>query len=190
MAACIGEVGAISETLLGELQIGGSIGDEAVDSPLSSYRWRLEQPPWQSQSVKYELLIVTRHLAAALKAAASATDQHKIAFSIQQLLFLLNSSARESDGPVDPPSADRKESMTKWLKDQLEQSGEYDLLEPYFGAEFKERVSSCFCVIRRNLTASLTLGVAISQSGMRPRNHHLPESRRVIILGWQIFVVG
>jgi hypothetical protein len=146
LAACIGEVGAISETLLGELQIGSSIGDEAIDSPLSSYRWRLEQPPWQSQSVKYELLLVTRHLAAALKAAASATDQHKIAFSIQQLLFLLNSSARQSDGQVDPPLGEGKESMTKWLKDQLEQSGEYELLEPYFGADFKEKVSrSFFC---------------------------------------------
>jgi len=190
LAACIGEVGAISETILGELQIGSSIGDEAVDSPLSSYRWRLEQPPWQSQSVKYELLLVTRHLAAALKAAASATDQHKIAFAIQQLLLLLNSSARESDRQIDPPSADGKESMTKWLKDQLEQSGEYDLLEPYFGAEFKERVSTCFCTICHILNKELILRVVISQSGISPRNHLLRESRRAIIHGWRIFVVG
>jgi hypothetical protein len=140
LAACLGEVGAISEILLGELQIGSSMGDEAIDSPLSTYRWRLEQPPWQSQSVKYELLLVTRHLAAALKAAPSATDQHKVAFAIQQLLFLLNSWARQSEGQLDPASADGKESMAKWLKDQLEQSGEYELIEPYFGADFKEKV--------------------------------------------------
>ena len=148
LAACLGEVGAICETLLGELQIGSSIGDDAIDSPLSPYRWRLEQPPWQSQSVKYELVLVTRHLAAALKAAPSSTDQHKVAFAIQQLLFLLNSWAQQGDGRSDPASGDGKETMTKWLKDQLEQSGEYELIEPYFGADFKEKVSGgCIRII-------------------------------------------
>jgi len=140
LGACLGEVGAISETFLVELQTGSSMHNETIDSPMSSYMWRLEQPPWQSQSVKYELLLVTRHLAAALKAAASATDQHKIAFAIQQLLFRLNSWARQSDGSTDPPPVDGKETMTKWLKEQLEQSGDYELLEPYFGADFKEKV--------------------------------------------------
>lgn len=142
LASCVGEVGALSETLLGEIQIGNSMGDGAIESPLSSYKWRLEQPPWQSQSVKYELLLVTRHLVGALKAAPSATDQHKVAFAIQQLLFLLNSWAQQSDTQVKETTTDGKETMTKWLKDKLEESGEYELIEPYFGADFKEKVSA------------------------------------------------
>jgi hypothetical protein len=142
LAACLGEVGAISETILGELAIGSSMGDEAIDSPTSSYKWRLEQPPWRSQEVKYELQLVTRHLVVALKAAPSSTDQHKIAFAIQQLLHLLNSSGIQSESAgQEAGSTAGKETMTKWLKETLEQSGQYDLIEPYFSSDFKEKVS-------------------------------------------------
>ena len=141
LATCLGEVGAISETILGELKISGSTGDEAIDSPTSSFKWRLEQPPWQSQPVKYELQLVTRHLVVALKAAPSTTDQHKIAFAIQQLLHLLNSfSGENGQACSDSASKDSKGKMTKWLKENLEQSGQYDLVEPYFSSDFQEKV--------------------------------------------------
>ncbi len=141
LATCLGEVGAISETILGDLRIGVSMGDDAIDVQTTSFRWRLEQPPWQSQAVKYELQLVTQQLVVALKAAPSSTDQHKIAFAIQQMLHLLNSFAGESE-PSGPnvSSSTGKGIMTKWLKENLEQSGQYDLIEPYFSSDFKEKV--------------------------------------------------
>ena len=142
LATCLGEVGAISEARLGEVTVGSSMGDEVLDGPKSSYKWRLEQPPWQSQDVKYELQLVTRHLVVALKAATSSTDQHKIAFAIQQLLRLLNSSVQQSEADSEEvaPSAGM-ETMSKWLKETLEQSGQYELIEPYFSSDFQEKVS-------------------------------------------------
>jgi hypothetical protein len=157
LAACLGEVGAISETILGELKIFGSTGEEALDSPTSSFKWRLEQPPWQSQPVKYGLQLVTRHLVVALKAAASTTDQHKIAFAIQQLLHLLNSCGGEN-GQASSDSKDNKGKMTKWLKENLEQSGQYDLVEPYFSSDFKEKVSKSML---SDSTVSLDYGIMI-----------------------------
>lgn len=138
LATCIGEVGAISETRLGEIKIGSSMGDEAIDSPTSSYRWRLDQAPWQSQPVKYELQLVTRHLVVALKAAPSSTDQHKVAFSIQQLLHFLNAHGRQSE-PANM-GASEPVKMTKWLKEKLTESGELELIEPYFSSDFQEKV--------------------------------------------------
>ena len=140
LAVCLGEVGAISETMLGELKIGNSMGDEAIDSPSSFYKWRLDQPPWRSQKVKYEVQVVTRHLVIALKAAPSSTDQHKIAFAIQQLLHLLNSSSQQSETTGSKPGTASGKQMTEWLRQTLEQSGQYDIVEPYFSSDFKEKV--------------------------------------------------
>ena len=147
LATCIGEVGAINENRLGELRIGTSMGDEAIDSPKSTYKWRLDQPPWHSQAVKYELQLVTRHLVVALKAAPSSTEQHKIAFAIQQILHLLNAFGKQSEpNQTDLPPADAKDTMTKWLRDNLKSYGVYDLIEPYFHSEFKEKVSGSYFV--------------------------------------------
>lgn len=159
LAVCLGEVGAISETLLGEMRIGIAMGDEAIDLPTSSFKWRLEQPPWQSQAVKYELQLVTRHLVVALKAAPSSTDQHKIAFAIQQLLHLLNSFGAESEH-ADPNGLQSplKGTMTKWLKENLEQSGQYDLIEPYFSSDFKEKVRKMFDVRHLRQITNPTIG--------------------------------
>jgi hypothetical protein len=148
LATCLGEVGAIGEHRLGDLNIGNSIGDESLDSPTSSYRWRLDQPPWQSRAAKYELQLVTKHLAAAIKAAPSSTDQHKVAFTIQQLLELLDKSARQSSeagmpGEIDNPIG---REMSKWLRDKLKESGVYEIIEPFWFSEFSEKVSSIFSI--------------------------------------------
>jgi hypothetical protein len=145
LATCLGEVGAIGEHRLGELKIGSSMGEESLDSPNSSYRWRLDQPPWQSQAAKYELQLITRHLVAALKAAPSSTDQHKVAFAIQQLLHLLDKSGCQNEEPIatgaDEDTSRRRE-MSKWLRDKLYESGVYEIIEPYFLSEFSEKVRS------------------------------------------------
>ena len=194
LATCIGEVGAISETILGELKISGSTGDEAIDSPTSSFKWRLEQPPWQSQPVKYELQLVTRHLVVALKAAPSTTDQHKIAFAIQQLLHLLNSFGGEN-GQADSPIKDRKGKMTKWLKENLEQSGQYELVEPYFSSDFKEKVRNSMSRMQlKYWNMAPQLITSFSSFSRRtvtpPKSLRCSRFQHATLLGCQVFVVG
>eukprot|EP00934_Nitzschia_sp_Nitz4_P002344 Nitzschia sp. Nitz4//scaffold9_size221794//64787//75082//NITZ4_001337-RA/size221794-augustus-gene-0.161-mRNA-1//-1//CDS//3329560974//2344//frame0 len=133
LAVCLGEVGAIAEGRLGDLQVGSSMGHETIDSPNSSYNWRLNQPPWQSQVVKYQLQLVTNNLVAALKAAASTTEQHKISFSVQQLLRQLNKVGEQEN------SSPNNRKMTKWLEETLQEKGVLDLVEPFFQSDFKEK---------------------------------------------------
>jgi hypothetical protein len=143
LSTCLGEVGAIGEHRLGDLKIGSSMGDESLDSPTGSYRWRLGQPPWQSQSTKYELQLVTRHLVAALKAATTSVDQHKVAFTIQLLLHQLDKSPGrqiKGAGKLQENENPKMDEMSKWLKDNLKESGVYEIIEPFWSSEFSEKV--------------------------------------------------
>lgn len=81
LATCFGEVGAINANLF----------EETKPSNDNYYR---TVPPWHSTPYKYGLQMVTGHLVTALKSAPSSNDQFKIAFSIQQLLALLNEAAK------------------------------------------------------------------------------------------------
>jgi hypothetical protein len=87
LAKCLGEIGAIDPKYLGDdlnFQRGGTC---------LSNRWMFENgAPWKSKSVKVhcELQLVTRHFVAALKAAPTPTDQHKIAFAIQEGIVGMN----------------------------------------------------------------------------------------------------
>lgn len=81
LASCLGEIGAISPAYF-------------IDSSLNygdymdlSKKWIFEKgAPWKSKSTKvhYELQLVTNYFVAALKAAPTPTDQHKIGFAIQE----------------------------------------------------------------------------------------------------------
>eukprot|EP00980_Cylindrotheca_fusiformis_P025541 scaffold14008_cov124-Cylindrotheca_fusiformis.AAC.9 len=139
LATCLGECGAIGEHQLADLNIGAGADAESVDSPNSDYQWRLEQPPWQSRAAKYELQLVTKHLAVALKSAPSSSDQHKVAFTIQQLLVLLDRSARQEGEAVVKGTRSSKE-MSVWLRDKLNDSGVYEVVEPFWFSEFHEKV--------------------------------------------------
>ena len=140
LAICLGEVGAISEINLEDMTLYRSKGDDS----LALHRWRLEQPPWQCRAQKYGLILVTKHLVAALRAAPNSAEQMKIAFSIQQLLVLLDASVRatETDSKVDEKKTEKRE-MSKWLYDRLVDSNVYETIEPFWSSEFSERVS-CF----------------------------------------------
>lgn len=143
LAKCLGEVGAISELKIGDLKIGVALDSASVDSPNSMYKWRLEQPPWQSRAAKYELQLVTKHLVIALRSAPSSADQHKIAFTIQQLLVLLDRSARQDeDGHVED-GAPNTSAMSKWLRNKLIESNVLEVVEPFWFSEFHEKVSTC-----------------------------------------------
>lgn len=169
LATCLGEMGALCETKLGELKVGTSMGEGGIDSPSSSYTWRLEQAPWNSISVLYQLELVRKHLAVALNAASSSTDQNKIAFSIQQLLKLLDNYGcrKESSNKSNPGPNQAIKSMSAWLKEKLEKNGVFDAVEPYFLSEFKEKVSVS-CLLLFFTSYSLT---SRSSAGFRRIRH-------------------
>jgi hypothetical protein len=143
IAACLGEIGGIGEHKLGDLNVGTSADSESLDSPNSTYKWRLGQPPWQSRAAKYELQLVTRHLVVALKAAPSSSDQHKVAFTIQQLLVLLDRSDRQTETDKIVEGSRNTREMSGWLKGKLIDSGVYEVVEPFWFSEFHEKVSEC-----------------------------------------------
>jgi hypothetical protein len=87
LATCFGEVGAIGAHRLEEAK--------ASSSGPSGYGRRSSDPPWHSAPHRYELQLITSHLVVALKAAPTSSDQHKIAFTIQQVLALLNEAGKE-----------------------------------------------------------------------------------------------
>ncbi len=81
LATCLGEIGAIDPEYIGD-----DFNFRLHGTSLSN-RWMFENgAPWKSKSVKVhcELQLVTKHFVAALKAARTTTDQHKIAFAIQE----------------------------------------------------------------------------------------------------------
>jgi len=86
---------------------------------------------------------VTNHFITALKAAPTPTDQHKIAFAIQDVLKQIHSDV--SDGNADGNSDDviivdetGKKQMNPWLKGQLEQAGVLTVIEPYWTSLYKQ----------------------------------------------------
>ncbi len=82
LAECLGKVGAISPMYIDN--------DQDLETDLLSddgKRWLVENgKPWKTKMdrVHYEKQLVTHHFVIALKAARTPTDQHKIAFAIQE----------------------------------------------------------------------------------------------------------
>ena len=138
LATCLGEVGAIGEYYLGDLNIGGPKRDDSLDAG----RWRMELPPWQSRSAKYELELVTRHLVVGLKAAPSTTDQHRIGFTIQQLLQQLDQATNQGELSQGQPQSTltKNAAMGEWLKGKLNEAKVLEIVEPYWHSKFQEKV--------------------------------------------------
>jgi hypothetical protein len=152
LATCWGELGAIDVHRLGEMRMSGSLrAEQTNDDGLS---WRLSQAPWQSRPARYELKVVTNHLVVALKAAPTSSDQHRIAFTIQQILELLDESAKvcnRSDSNhidigfinktpafVKPPEKSSRSEMSDWLREKLSKAGVLETVEPYWFSMFNE----------------------------------------------------
>ena len=152
LATCFGEVGAINANLLEETKATNETQSRKPSTP-----------PWYSTPYLLGLQLVTTHLVAALKAAPSSSDQHKIAFAIQQLLALLNEAGKsgtiagiENKGPspisrqstnvaivgnVNKPKMD--ESLIRILVD----AGVLDVVEPFWFSEFHEVSIVCAVVL-------------------------------------------
>ena len=128
LASCIGEVGAISIHYL-----------EERDSSSQKCDAR-KRAPWHSRADRYGLQLVTNELVAALKAAPSANDQHKIAFSIQQILVLLDRAATEGEATSTKSlsKSEEKHAMTEWLRSNLFDAGVLEVVEPFWTTEFCE----------------------------------------------------
>lgn len=124
LATCIGEVGAIAVDRL----------EERSDRTGNA---KMEQGPWRSRAARHELKLVTDHLVTALQAAHSTSDQHKIMFTIQQMLALLDRSASKSEVP-DTTTNPGKREMSGWLSAQLSNAGVLDVVEPFWWTEFCE----------------------------------------------------
>eukprot|EP00977_Amphora_coffeiformis_P015047 scaffold4341_cov161-Amphora_coffeaeformis.AAC.1 len=139
VAKAVGEVGAISHR---RLQYGPP---EAVGNDVG-YTWRLSRPPWKVSPVHYQLFLLTDQLVGALKAAPSSLDHQKIAFTIQEVLALANSSVFEDTdkqkGRISEIDASTSSGMTDWLKDKLIDAGVLQIVEPFLNSEFCEREPS------------------------------------------------
>ncbi len=140
LATCLGEIGAIGEHRLDDMSLFGPQGNGSI----SMYEWRLDQPPWQSRATKYELQLVTKYLATALKAASSQEEQLKIGFTIQQLLLLLDASVGENNNAKETnqlPSSKKRE-MSKWLLDRLVESDVHESVGPFWLSQFHTKVGT------------------------------------------------
>jgi hypothetical protein len=157
LAVCLGEMGAVGEHRFDDISLYRSKGGGS----LSMYEWRLDQPPWQSRAAKYELQLVTKYLVAALKATPSQGEQLKVAFTIQQLLMLLDASVRENTNTKhrDQQSDSHKREMSKWLLDRLVEADVYESVEPFWLSEFATKVR-----IAHSVVLFLTYRNTVSQS--------------------------
>lgn len=146
LATCIGEVGAIGHHRLEEATASPGSG---VDTMAGLFAWRSSQPPWKSSQVRYELQLVTKLLVVAIKAAPASNDQHKIIYTIQQLLVLLDKSAsddkmsksyRVSVNEESTMGKDHinKTGMSEWLASTLTDAGVFEIVEPFWFSEFCE----------------------------------------------------
>lgn len=142
LATCIGEVGAIAVDRLEERSERICIV-------------KMEQGPWKSRAARHQLKLVTGQLVTALKAAHSSSDQHKIMFTIQQILALLDRYVSQSNSPDNTTNPGKRE-MSDWLSAQLSNAGVLDVVEPFWWTEFCEVSSASRSRIRKIIHTTLS----------------------------------
>ena len=182
LATCFGEVGAVGAHRLEEIQ-PSHVGP--IDTLQKSCK-----APWFFSLYEYELKLISNHLVVALKSAQTASDQHKIAFTIQQLLALLNEAAKKGllSGPLSGEetrlsqnanneySNDRsgdlgtKPQMKQALLVKLGDAGVLDIVEPFWFSEFHEVRFSVFRCFWNFFVLGLTPSVGIVVC--RPKTIH------------------
>jgi hypothetical protein len=144
LATAFGEVGAIDVKYLGSSGIETSVGYE--ESERDNYKWILSQAPWRSRPPRYELQLVTKFLGAALKAATTSGDQHKIGYTLQQLLLQLDASAREKV-TKQRSEIQTNTDMSPWLQTALTEAKVHDAVSPFWRSEFIEVCMHLFAFI-------------------------------------------
>mmetsp|Transcript_10899 Transcript_10899/g.30148 ORF Transcript_10899/g.30148 Transcript_10899/m.30148 type:complete len:3004 (+) Transcript_10899:116-9127(+) len=138
VACCLGEVGAVGEHKLNDTII--SAREDYTGEQF--HLWRLEKAPWNTAPEEYQLHLVTKNLVQALRGATSSSDQHKVGYSIQQLLVLLQQVRQKRDGGNTVAAAKAKDSekgpMDPWLVKALAKEGVQQDVEPFWTTEFHE----------------------------------------------------
>jgi hypothetical protein len=144
LAKCVGEVGAIGEHRL--------MQPKPISESAQVDAFRSMKPPWRSRPARFELQLVTTHLVKALKTASTANDQNKVAFTIQELLAVLdrtvsegssnpkklkNEQSIEGDG-VSLTNSKGKPNMSSWLTGKLTEATVLEIVEPFWSTEFHE----------------------------------------------------
>lgn len=141
VAKALGEVGAIADHRIesrSPSQISGKESDTGY------YSWRLSRPPWKSDVTEYQLALLTNHLVAALKAAPSSTDHHKIAFTIQETLGLAHVPFKTGETKADDgvETASDSPGIPRKLRSKLKAAGVLQIVEPFSTTQFCETKST------------------------------------------------
>uniref|UniRef100_A0A7S4J226 non-specific serine/threonine protein kinase n=1 Tax=Odontella aurita TaxID=265563 RepID=A0A7S4J226_9STRA len=148
LAQCLGEIGAIDHNRLGgqvDSALSAALTADSFEASGKHGLWLVSQPPWRSQVMRYELRCVL-FLVVALKAAPTTLDQHKVAYTIQEILALLNASANRSStaSAVNENSergksrVSRKGKMSPWLTNQLTEAGVLEVVEPFWNTSYHQ----------------------------------------------------
>jgi len=100
----------------------------------------------------FRLHLVTHQLIMALKGAKDNMGQHKVAFTIQELLKLLDESAAKLNASSKPQQAEssdgrsssgggpgRQKEMGAWLSGKLQEAGVKEVLEPYWKTQYRQK---------------------------------------------------
>lgn len=128
VGSCLGEIGAISPHRLEDLNpVDGSA--EGMHNSI--------KPPWTLTLAEYELLLLSKHLPVALRAAATANDQNLIGFTIQELFSIIDVSPNEGKARQRQQENSTKQPMSTWLVGKLQEANVFDIVEPFWLTEFK-----------------------------------------------------
>ena len=134
LAECFGEVGAINSSTNG-------LDDLNREFTTKDDKYR-SRPPWLYHPP--HLHLISSHLVIELKASQTSSDQHKIAFAIQQLLSQMNELQQTNvdlGASKEIPSlspAGRRVQMEPALVNRLSKDGVLDIVEPFWYSEFQE----------------------------------------------------
>jgi hypothetical protein len=201
LATCFGEIGAINANRFDD-----------IETHYRSHARHVTDPPWHSAPHQFQLQLVTSYLVTSLKAAHATSDQHKIAFTIQQLLDLLNQAGNEgllsssfdggsqqgnSKSKISPhPNSDilQKPRMNESLIRRLKEAQALDVVEPFWISDFHEvfhtpllyRSSKCVALTICPLQSLVKYG---RLEALVPKLPRFFVTRRLSMIGFQLGVV-
>jgi len=112
--------------------------NNSISVPFDALSWRLSQPPWKPCLTMYQKVIITKLLVRALKSAPNSTEQHKIAFAIQEGLEILQSSFDKQGNLTVGDSISDKGDLNSVLVEELREEGVLDIIEPFWKTSYQQ----------------------------------------------------
>jgi len=138
LSKCFGEITAIDPRRLGTVATATdkTTKNKALNSSQDCRSWQLSRPPWQSSVSEYALRLLTKRLVVALKVATNSSEQHYAAYTIQQILVIVNDTCQREEKEN---SSKQEGKMSPWLNKQLKSANVLDVIEPYWESKFNEK---------------------------------------------------